>query len=176
MVQGSRPAGGQGRVRSAAAPLLRAPPVAAQRVVVPVPVLGVELDAPIEPEPLVLGLVLLLGLLLELPLAPMPLVPDEPLEPELLGEVVLPLLPMLVEPPEPLPDGEVVLPLVPAVLLPDLVPAVSLPPWPHAVSDRAAAATTASAALEKKEAFIWISWLVSWEDENTGSHGCLRPL
>ena len=97
-----------------------------------------ELEEPIEPvvpelllplEPLVLGLVLL-GLLLELPL----------------GEVLLPLLPMLVEPPEPLPEGEVVLPLEPAVLLPDLVPAVSPPPWPHADSDMAAAAITASAA------------------------------
>ncbi len=151
-------------------------------MVVPVPVLGVELDAPIEPvvpepllplDPLVLGLVLLLGLLPELPLAPMPLVPEL-----LPGDVLLlPLLPMLVEPPEPLLDGEVVLPLVPAVLLPDLVPAVSLPFWPQAVSDMAAAAITASAALEKREAFIWISLVgVLGRQGNMAARRCLGPL
>lgn len=160
------------------------------------PVLGVEPEAPMLPEldePLVLGLVLLvlglvslvLGLVLlpELPLAPMPLVPDEPELPEVLGEVlplaeplapldpVLPLLPMLVEPLDPLVDGEVVLPLVPAVLLPDPgAPAVSLPLWPHAASDMAAAAITAKAALRgRREAFIWISLVDVWEDEGHGS-------
>lgn len=127
---------------------------AGQRVVVPL--LGVELDEPLEP---------LVPLLPELPIEDEE--PAEPLEPEVPGEV-LPLLPMLVEPPDPLLEGELVLPPVPAVLLPDLVPAVSLPPWPHAASAMAPAAITVSAApREKREAFIWISLVAVWEDEGT---------
>jgi hypothetical protein len=102
-----------------------------------------------------------------------PLVPAEPLVlPELGAPVLEPLLPIAPEPVEP--D-------LPAVLLvpPAPAPAVLSVPRLHAVRDRAAAATSASAApREILEVFMWNSLdiVCGGEEERSRSKGSRRCL
>jgi hypothetical protein len=136
-----------------------------------VPVPGVELDAPLLPEPDELG--------------ELELLPDEPDE---LGELELPprLEPEPDEPDEPPAPIEPVLPPelpevpeLPELALPDEPPASEPPPLPQAVRDRAAAAMMASAVPRVNlDAFIWelLGWDCVWRERENGSPRCLNSL